>query len=214
MALRRPGDIPLSLSPQKRVCTSPLAPVEGSLVGSDSSQVSPARWQGGARRERGPGRRDHPLPQPLSCSWSPCTSCSATARTTAPATSERSSGPAPSSRPGMRVHTSGAGALGMPPAGATWKGGKQGGTESLKCHPGQEERLLRTAGNVFTRLTSQTGQAGATSQTVATCGGEAVCVIDCQTGIVLHKYKVPGEVSASAWLLRGGQSLGSWGQEC
>ncbi|XP_069427371.1 leucine-rich repeat and WD repeat-containing protein 1 isoform X4 [Ovis canadensis] len=44
------------------------------------------------------------------------------------------------------------------------------------------------------------GQAGATSQTVATCGGEAVCVIDCQTGIVLHKYKVPGEEFFSvAW---------------
>ena len=66
--------------------------------------------------------------------------------------------------------------------------------------------------NVFTRLTSQTGQAGATSQTVATCGGEAVCVIDCQTGIVLHKYKAPSEVSVGAPLLQGGrQSLGSWG---
>ncbi|XP_072609035.1 leucine-rich repeat and WD repeat-containing protein 1 isoform X12 [Vulpes vulpes] len=44
------------------------------------------------------------------------------------------------------------------------------------------------------------GQAGATSQTVATCGGEAVCVIDCQTGIVLHKYKAPGEEFFSvAW---------------
>ena len=52
VALRRPGDTPLSLSPQKRMCTSPLAPVEGSLVGSDSSQVSPAWWQGGARWER------------------------------------------------------------------------------------------------------------------------------------------------------------------
>uniref|UniRef100_A0A2K6RAU2 Leucine-rich repeat and WD repeat-containing protein 1 n=1 Tax=Rhinopithecus roxellana TaxID=61622 RepID=A0A2K6RAU2_RHIRO len=41
---------------------------------------------------------------------------------------------------------------------------------------------------------------GATSQTVATCGGEAVCVIDCQTGIVLHKYKAPGEEFFSvAW---------------
>lgn len=39
---------------------------------------------------------------------------------------------------------------------------------------------------------------------MATCGGEAVCVIDCQTGIVLHKYKSPGEVSARALLLRGG----------
>ena len=45
-------------------------------------------------------------------------------------------------------------------------------------------------------LIHKTGHSGATSQTVATCGGEAVCVIDCQTGIVLHKYKVPGEVSA------------------
>ncbi|XP_044088928.1 leucine-rich repeat and WD repeat-containing protein 1 isoform X3 [Neovison vison] len=44
------------------------------------------------------------------------------------------------------------------------------------------------------------GHAGATSQTVATCGGEAVCVIDCQTGIVLHKYKAPGEEFFSvAW---------------
>uniref|UniRef100_A0A452R6C4 Leucine-rich repeat and WD repeat-containing protein 1 n=1 Tax=Ursus americanus TaxID=9643 RepID=A0A452R6C4_URSAM len=40
---------------------------------------------------------------------------------------------------------------------------------------------------------------GATSQTVATCGGEAVCVIDCQTGIVLHKYKAPGEFFSVAW---------------
>ncbi|XP_017388992.1 leucine-rich repeat and WD repeat-containing protein 1 isoform X2 [Cebus imitator] len=41
---------------------------------------------------------------------------------------------------------------------------------------------------------------GATSQTVATCGGEAVCVIDCQTGIVLHKYKSSGEEFFSvAW---------------
>lgn len=44
------------------------------------------------------------------------------------------------------------------------------------------------------------GHSGATSQTVATCGGEAVCVIDCQTGLVLHKYKVPGEEFFSvAW---------------
>ncbi|XP_072550096.1 leucine-rich repeat and WD repeat-containing protein 1 [Salminus brasiliensis] len=30
-------------------------------------------------------------------------------------------------------------------------------------------------------------------QTVATCGGESVCVIDCESGHVLKKYKVPGE---------------------
>ncbi|XP_005396890.1 PREDICTED: leucine-rich repeat and WD repeat-containing protein 1 [Chinchilla lanigera] len=44
------------------------------------------------------------------------------------------------------------------------------------------------------------GYSGSISQTVATCGGEAVCVIDCQTGIVLHKYKAPGEEFFSvAW---------------
>ncbi|XP_035289880.1 leucine-rich repeat and WD repeat-containing protein 1 [Anguilla anguilla] len=32
-----------------------------------------------------------------------------------------------------------------------------------------------------------------TSGVVATCGGESVCVIDCETGHVLKKYKVPGE---------------------
>ncbi|KFO35471.1 leucine-rich repeat and WD repeat-containing protein 1 isoform X1 [Fukomys damarensis] len=48
--------------------------------------------------------------------------------------------------------------------------------------------------------TWEEGRSGATSQTVATCGGEAVCVIDCQTGIVLHKYKAPGEEFFSvAW---------------
>uniref|UniRef100_A0A8D0H3D8 Leucine-rich repeat and WD repeat-containing protein 1 n=1 Tax=Sphenodon punctatus TaxID=8508 RepID=A0A8D0H3D8_SPHPU len=31
------------------------------------------------------------------------------------------------------------------------------------------------------------------SRTMATCGGEAVCLIDCETGIVLKKYKVVGE---------------------
>ncbi|KAG8540224.1 hypothetical protein GDO81_019685, partial [Engystomops pustulosus] len=28
---------------------------------------------------------------------------------------------------------------------------------------------------------------------IATCGGESVCVIDCETGKVLKKYKIPGE---------------------
>ncbi|XP_074870124.1 leucine-rich repeat and WD repeat-containing protein 1 isoform X1 [Carettochelys insculpta] len=32
-----------------------------------------------------------------------------------------------------------------------------------------------------------------TSRTMATCGGEAVCLIDCETGIVLKKYKVAAE---------------------
>ncbi|XP_062844708.1 leucine-rich repeat and WD repeat-containing protein 1 [Trichomycterus rosablanca] len=33
----------------------------------------------------------------------------------------------------------------------------------------------------------------ASAPTVATCGGETVCVIDCESGHVLKKYKVPGE---------------------
>uniref|UniRef100_A0A4W4EAD4 Origin recognition complex-associated protein n=1 Tax=Electrophorus electricus TaxID=8005 RepID=A0A4W4EAD4_ELEEL len=32
------------------------------------------------------------------------------------------------------------------------------------------------------------------TQTVATCGGESICVIDCESGHVLKKYKVPGEM--------------------
>ncbi|KAM3932853.1 leucine-rich repeat and WD repeat-containing protein 1 [Leptodactylus fuscus] len=31
------------------------------------------------------------------------------------------------------------------------------------------------------------------SKVIATCGGESVCLIDCETGKVLKKYKVPGE---------------------
>ncbi|XP_060769425.1 leucine-rich repeat and WD repeat-containing protein 1 isoform X2 [Neoarius graeffei] len=34
---------------------------------------------------------------------------------------------------------------------------------------------------------------GAWAQSVATCGGETVCVINCESGHVLKKYKVPGE---------------------
>ena len=29
---------------------------------------------------------------------------------------------------------------------------------------------------------------------VATCGGDSLCVMDCETGLVMKKYKVPGEV--------------------
>ncbi|XP_062391535.1 leucine-rich repeat and WD repeat-containing protein 1 [Sardina pilchardus] len=41
---------------------------------------------------------------------------------------------------------------------------------------------------------------GKLESTVATCGGESVCLIDCETGNVLKKYKVPGEEFFSlAW---------------
>ncbi|XP_078786943.1 leucine-rich repeat and WD repeat-containing protein 1 isoform X3 [Oryzias latipes] len=41
---------------------------------------------------------------------------------------------------------------------------------------------------------------GGGSRLVATCGGDSVCVIDCETGMVMKKYKVPGEEFFSlAW---------------
>ncbi|KAM9725111.1 leucine-rich repeat and WD repeat-containing protein 1 isoform 2-T2 [Dama dama] len=116
VALRRPGDTPLSLSPEKRVCTSPLGPVEGSLVGSDSGQLEPLHFLQCHSKNNSPSDLKTQL---WACAFEPA-----------------------------------------------W----------------------------------DEGQAGATCQTVATCGGEAVCVIDCQTGLVLHKYKVPGEEFFSvAW---------------
>ncbi|XP_040311999.1 leucine-rich repeat and WD repeat-containing protein 1 isoform X1 [Herpailurus yagouaroundi] len=120
MALKRSGDVSLSLSPSKRGCPSPPAHVEGSPTGSDGSQP----------------------------------------------------------------------ALDLEPL------------HFLQCHSkNNSPRDLETQlwACAFEPAWEE-GQAGATSQTVATCGGEAVCVIDCQTGIVLHKYKAPGEEFFSvAW---------------
>ncbi|KAM5330875.1 leucine-rich repeat and WD repeat-containing protein 1 [Glossophaga mutica] len=120
VASKRPDDVPLSLSPSKRVCTSPPAQVEGHPMGSGGSQ------------------------------------------------------PAPKLEP---LHF-------------------------LQCHskndsPQDLETQLWAC--AFEPAWNE-GHTRATSQTVATCGGEAVCVIDCQTGIVLHKYKAPGEEFFSvAW---------------
>ncbi|XP_036760390.2 leucine-rich repeat and WD repeat-containing protein 1 [Manis pentadactyla] len=120
VALKRPDNVPFSLSPNKRVCPSPLAQVEGSPAGFDGSQ---------------PALKLEPL-------------------------------------------------------------------HFLQCHSKNNSRQdLETQlwGCAF-EPAWEDGHAGATSQTVATCGGEAVCVIDCQTGIVLHKYKAPGEEFFSvAW---------------
>ncbi|XP_023609256.1 leucine-rich repeat and WD repeat-containing protein 1 isoform X2 [Myotis lucifugus] len=120
VAGKRPDDVPLNLSPNKRVCTSPLAQVEGRPTGSDGSQ---------------PTLQLEPL-YFLQCH-------------------SKNNSP------------------------------KDLSTQLWACafEPAWEE-----------------GHTGATSQSVATCGGEAVCVIDCQTGIVLHKYKAPGEEFFSvAW---------------
>lgn len=41
------------------------------------------------------------------------------------------------------------------------------------------------------------------SHLVATCGGESLCVIDCEVGMVMKKYKVPGEVCPIFFLFLG-----------
>ncbi|XP_032966079.1 leucine-rich repeat and WD repeat-containing protein 1 isoform X5 [Rhinolophus ferrumequinum] len=120
VALKRPDDVPLNLSSNKRVCTSTLARVEGSPVGADGSQ---------------PALKLEPL-------------------------------------------------------------------HFLQCHSknNSPEDLETQLWACAFEPACEEGHTGATSQTVATCGGEAVCVIDCQTGIVLHKYKAPGEEFFSvAW---------------
>uniref|UniRef100_A0A8C2YXB5 Leucine-rich repeat and WD repeat-containing protein 1 n=1 Tax=Cyclopterus lumpus TaxID=8103 RepID=A0A8C2YXB5_CYCLU len=58
--------------------------------------------------------------------------------------------------------------------------------------------------------------AGGGSRLVATCGGDSLCVIDCETGMVMKKYKVPGEEFFSlSWstvlMSRGG---GASAQHC
>ncbi|XP_010594535.1 leucine-rich repeat and WD repeat-containing protein 1 [Loxodonta africana] len=120
MALKRPHDVPLNLFPNKRVCTSPSAQVEGGPMGSDGSQA---------------GLRLEPL-------------------------------------------------------------------HFLQCHSknNNPQDLQTQLWACAFEPAGEEGHSEDTSQTVATCGGEAVCVIDCQTGIVLHKYKVPGEEFFSvAW---------------
>uniref|UniRef100_A0A3Q0RT92 Leucine-rich repeat and WD repeat-containing protein 1 n=1 Tax=Amphilophus citrinellus TaxID=61819 RepID=A0A3Q0RT92_AMPCI len=57
----------------------------------------------------------------------------------------------------------------------------------------------------FAVLTSNAGG----SRLVATCGGDSICLIDCEMGMVMKKYKVPGEEFFSlAWstvlMSRGG----------
>ncbi|KAF6125600.1 leucine rich repeats and WD repeat domain containing 1 [Phyllostomus discolor] len=126
VASKRLDDIPLSLSPSKRVCASPPAQAEGRLVGSGGSQPAP---------------KLEPL-HFLQCH----------SKNNSPQDLE---------------------------------------TQLWAC-------AFEPAWNESTPLAGK--HTRATSQTVATCGGEAVCVIDCQTGIVLHKYKVPGEEFFSvAW---------------
>uniref|UniRef100_A0A671W217 Leucine-rich repeat and WD repeat-containing protein 1 n=1 Tax=Sparus aurata TaxID=8175 RepID=A0A671W217_SPAAU len=68
----------------------------------------------------------------------------------------------------------------------------------LQCHSKQdspEDFSTQLWACAFQPLPDSTG-----SRLVATCGGDSLCVIDCETGMVMKKYKVPGEEFFSlAW---------------
>ncbi|XP_041808402.1 leucine-rich repeat and WD repeat-containing protein 1 [Chelmon rostratus] len=83
----------------------------------------------------------------------------------------------------------------------------------LQCHSKQdssEDFSTQLWACAFQPLPDSTG-AGGGSRLVATCGGDSLCVIDCETGMVMKKYKVPGEEFFSlAWstvlMSRGGKA--------
>ncbi|XP_029303605.1 leucine-rich repeat and WD repeat-containing protein 1 isoform X2 [Cottoperca gobio] len=87
----------------------------------------------------------------------------------------------------------------------------------LQCHSKQdssEDFSTQLWACAFQPLPDSTGGGG--GRLVATCGGDSVCVIDCETGMVMKKYKVPGEEFFSlAWstvlMSRGG---GASAQHC
>ncbi|XP_070839492.1 leucine-rich repeat and WD repeat-containing protein 1 [Chaetodon trifascialis] len=72
----------------------------------------------------------------------------------------------------------------------------------LQCHSKQdssEDFSTQLWACAFQPLPDSSGAAGG-SRLVATCGGDSVCVIDCEAGMVMKKYKVPGEEFFSlAW---------------
>ncbi|XP_040907300.1 leucine-rich repeat and WD repeat-containing protein 1 [Toxotes jaculatrix] len=72
----------------------------------------------------------------------------------------------------------------------------------LQCHSKQdnsEDFSTQLWACAFQPLPDSTGGSGG-SRLVATCGGDSLCVIDCETGMVMKKYKVPGEEFFSlAW---------------
>ncbi|XP_019952727.2 leucine-rich repeat and WD repeat-containing protein 1 isoform X1 [Paralichthys olivaceus] len=88
----------------------------------------------------------------------------------------------------------------------------------LQCHSKQdnsEDFSTQLWACAFQPLPDSTG-GSAGSRLVATCGGDSVCVIDCEAGMVMKKYKVSGEEFFSlAWsvvlMSRGG---GASAQHC
>ncbi|XP_063343201.1 leucine-rich repeat and WD repeat-containing protein 1 [Pelmatolapia mariae] len=83
----------------------------------------------------------------------------------------------------------------------------------LQCHSKQdslEDFSTQLWACAFQPLPDSAGNAGG-SRLVATCGGDSICLIDCEMGMVMKKYKVPGEEFFSlAWstvlMSRGGNA--------
>ncbi|KAM9846475.1 leucine-rich repeat and WD repeat-containing protein 1 [Aulostomus maculatus] len=88
----------------------------------------------------------------------------------------------------------------------------------LQCHSkgdSLEDFSTQLWACAFQPLPDSTGGGGG-SRLVATCGGDSLCFIDCETGMVMKKYKVPEEEFFSlAWstvlMSRGG---GASAQHC
>ncbi|CAG5870982.1 unnamed protein product [Menidia menidia] len=72
----------------------------------------------------------------------------------------------------------------------------------LQCHSKQDRSddfSTQLWACAFQPLPHASGS-GEGTRLVATCGGDSLCVIDCETGMVMKKYKVPGEEFFSlAW---------------
>ncbi|XP_034033700.1 leucine-rich repeat and WD repeat-containing protein 1 isoform X2 [Thalassophryne amazonica] len=73
----------------------------------------------------------------------------------------------------------------------------------LQCHSKQdscEDLSTQLWACAFQTLSDQSNGGGGGNHLVATCGGDSLCVIDCETGMVMKKYKIPGEEFFSlAW---------------
>lgn len=66
----------------------------------------------------------------------------------------------------------------------------------LQCHSKQDspdDLSTQLWACAFQPSPDFSGFGGVHSRLVATCGGDSVCVIDCETGVVMKKYKVFGE---------------------
>ncbi|KAK5858194.1 hypothetical protein PBY51_002358 [Eleginops maclovinus] len=87
----------------------------------------------------------------------------------------------------------------------------------LQCHSKQDSQEDFSTQLWACAFQPQT-ETGSGGRLVATCGGDSLCVIDCETGMVMKKYKVSGEEFFSlAWstvLMTRGAGVSSSAQPC